>query len=323
MKSRRALLSASWFMLTPVARNAWSATRLRVIGMLGSSPQSDGAPLFAAALNDLGWREGREVAFEYRGGEQPYERLLDFARDLVALHVDLIVVMAGVTAALAAKEATTTIPILAIGVADPVKFGLVTSLAHPGGNVTGLTGPLPEWGKYLELARDAVVGATRIAVLGNPTNVVYPSYVSENEMAARRLKVKLQMIPVAQADQLAGAFEATKRERAEVLVLGPDRVFARNMKEILERAQAQKLPVIGAMRPAAELGAVASYGLDGREMSRRAATYADKLLRGIKPGDLAIEQPKRFELVINLKAALALGITIPRPLLLRADQVIQ
>jgi putative ABC transport system substrate-binding protein len=327
MTQRRDLLLAAWGLLAPIAGHAQGAGRVRRIGILGSAPQSAAAgnlmPVFIGALRDLGWSEGKAVAFEYRWAEQHYERFPALARELVELGVDLIVVTSGVTAALAAKQATATIPILAIGVADPVKFGLVASFARPGGNVTGFMAPLADWGKYLELAREAVPGATRIAVIGNPTNVVYADYVAQNETAARQLGLKLQMIPVARADELAPAFEAMKRAHADALVFGPDGVYAANMPEIFDRARANLLPVIGPFRPAAEMGAVATYGADFRYIFRQAASYADRLLRGTKPADLPIEQPARFELIINLKAAKALGITIPQSVLLRADEVIE
>ena len=327
MTRRRELLLAAWALLAPIAGRGQAVGRVRRIGVLGNSPQSPAAggllPVFVAALRDLGWSEGKAVAFEYRWAEQHYERVPALAGELVELGVDLIVVTAGVTAALAAKQATATIPILVIGVADPVKFGLVASLARPGGNVTGFMAPLADWGKYLELAREAVAGATRIAVIGNPTNIVYADYVAQNETAARQLGLKLQMIPVARADELAAAFEAMKRAHADALVFGPDGVFAANMPEIFDRARANLLPVIGPFRRAAEMGAVATYGADFRYIFRQAASYADRLLRGTKPADLPIEQPTRFELIVNLKTAKALGLTIPQSVLLRADEVIE
>ena len=327
MTQRRDFLLAAWALLAPIATCAQPVGRIRRIGILGNALQSAAAgnlmPVFIEALRDLGWSEGKAVTFEYRWAEQHYDRFPALAGELVGLGVDLIVVTGGVTAALAAKQATATIPILVIGVADPVKFGLVASLARPGGNVTGFMTPLADWGKYLELAREAVVGATRIAVIGNPTNVVYPDYVAQNETAARQLGLKLQMIPVARADDLAPAFEAMKRARADALVFGPDGVFAANMPEIFDRARANLLPVIGPFRPAAAMGALVSYGADFRYIFRQAASYADRLLRGTKPADLPIEQPTRFELIVNLKTAKALGLTIPQSVLLRADEVIE
>jgi len=301
--------------------------RVRTVGVLGNARPTPGTndamSVFVASLRDLGWSEGQTVAFEYRGAGQRYERFRELAQELVAHEADLIVVTAGVTAALAARQATATIPILAVGVADPVKFGLVNSLARPEGNVTGLVAPLPDWGKYLELAQEAVSGIKRIAVIGNPDNVGYADYASQNEAAARRLGLQLQMIPVSQADDLARGFEAMSRARAEALVFGPDRVFLSNLKEIIERARAIRLPLIAPVRPAAEAGALLSYGLDGRWLYKHAAIYADKLLRGIKPADLPIDQPTRFELVVNARAAQQLGLKISSSIRLRADEVIE
>jgi putative ABC transport system substrate-binding protein len=327
VKGRRALLVASAVLLAPIAPYAQPGDRVRRIGILGNvAPVADGPnPLrvFVTALRDLGWIEGKTVAFDYRWAEQHYDRFPAQARELVGLGVDLIVVTAGVTAALATKQATTTIPIVAVAVADPVKFGLVASFARPGGNITGLAQPLADWGKWLELAREAVPGATRIAVIGNPTNIVYADYVAQNEAAARQLGLKLQMIPVARADDLGPAFDAMKVAQADALVVGTDGVFFLNLKEIVERARANQLPLIGAFRNAADMGALVTWSFDIQYAYRRAAVYADRILRGARPADLPVEQPSRFELVINLKAAKGLGLTIPQSLLLRADEVIQ
>ena len=327
MKGRRELLVASLAVLAPITSYAQSVGRVRRIGVLGNvaPPANAGSPIqvFIATLRDLGWIEAKTVAFDYRWAQQRYESFPALAQELVNLGVDLIMVTAGVTAALAAKQATSTIPILAVAVADPVKFGLVASFARPGGNVTGIAQPLADWGKWLELARDAVAGATRIAVIGNPTNIVYADYVAQNEAAARQLGLKLQMIPVAQVDQLAPAFEAMKVAHADALVVGTDNLYLSNLTEILERARASRLPVIAPFRPAADMGALVAWGFDIRFAFRRAAAYADSILRGTPPADLPMEQPARFELVINLKTAKALGLTIPQSMLLRADEVIE
>ncbi|MDR6861387.1 ABC transporter substrate-binding protein [Variovorax guangxiensis] len=327
MKGRRELLVASLAVLAPITSYAQSVGRVRRIGVLGNvaPPANAGSPIqvFIATLRDLGWIEAKTVAFDYRWAQQRYERFPALARELVKLGVDLIMVTGGVTAALAAKQATTTIPILAVAVADPVKFGLVASFARPGGNVTGIAQPLADWGKWLELAREAVAGATRIAVIGNPTNIVYADYVAQNEAAARQLGIELQMIPVAQVDQLAPAFEAMRVAHADALVVGTDNLYFSNLTEILERARASRLPVIAPFRPAADMGALVAWGFDIRFAFRRAAAYADSILRGTPPADLPMEQPSRFELVINLKIAKGLGLTIPQSMLLRADEVIR
>ena len=326
MPARRRLILASIALLSPAASRAQPARRLRLIGILGAVRPAEGNDpmlIFIAALAELGWVEGKTITIVRRSAELRYDSFPERARDLVGLDVDLLVVNAGVTAALAAKQATTTIPILAIGVTDPVKFGLVASLARPGGNVTGFAATTTDWGKYLELAREAIAGANRIAVIANPTNVSYPDYVATNEAAARQLGLRLQMIQVSRPDELAAAFGAMKRERADVLIFGPDPVFFSSMGDILERARDNGLPVVAPFRQAAERGALISLGLDARDMLRTAASYADRILRGAKPADLPIVQPSRFELIVNQRAAKSLGIKIPQSLRLRADEVIE
>ena len=273
-------------------------------------------------LRDLGWIEGQNLIIEYRSAENRYELYDKLARELVGLNVDLIVT-ASVNAVTAAKNATSSTPIVMVVAADPVKFGLVASLARPGANVTGSALPPIDWGKWLELARESVSGASRIAVIGNPDNLVYADYVVQNEAAAKRLGVRLQMLPVARAEQLDEAFVAMKREKAAALVVGPDALYVSRMQEICDRALTSRLPLIGPSGRAAERGALIGYGLDGRNAWRGAATYIDRILRGAKPGDLPVAQPTKFELVINLKTAKALGVTIPQSLLVRADEVIQ
>ena len=325
--ARRRWLVASFGALMPSVSLAQPTARPRVVGLLatGTPRDSPDDPLrpFFAVLAELGWVEGKTVTIIRRGGEPGYEGFSVHARELVGLGVDLIVVNAGVTAALAVKHATATIPILAIGVADPVKFGLVASFARPGGNVTGFAATTTDWGKYIELAREAVVSARRVAVIANPTNVGYADYVAANEAAARQLGVRLQMIPVARAEEFAAAFDAMQRERAAVLVFGPDRLYFIGMSDLLERARKIALPVVCPFRFGAEAGALISFGLDIRDMLRHAAAYADRLLRSARPADLPIEQPTRFELVVNLKTAKALNLRIPQPLLLRADALIE
>jgi putative tryptophan/tyrosine transport system substrate-binding protein len=273
-------------------------------------------------LRDLGWVEGRNLKIEYRSAENRLELYDKLARELVALNIDLIVA-AGVNAVTAAKNATGSTPIVMVTAADPVKFGLVASLARPGGNVTGTALPPIDWGKWLELARESIPGASRVAVIGNPSNRVYADYVVQNEAAAKRLGLRLQMLPVARAEQFDEAFVAIKRERADALLFGPDALYISRMQEISDRASTSRLPLIGPNRRAAELGALIGYGYDFRSNWRRAAAYIDRILRGAKPSDLPVEQPNTFELVVNLKTAKALGIAIPQSVLLRADEVIK
>ncbi|MEO7336714.1 MAG: ABC transporter substrate-binding protein [Caldimonas sp.] len=338
--SRRGLVCAFIGGLAMPSAHGQATARVRRIGVLanrrdppvprpsgppGSGQMAPSNPMreFITAFRQLGWIEGSNFDFEYRFAEQRYERFPELARELVALDVDLILVTAGVTAALAAKEATAKIPIVAISIADPVKYGLVESFARPGGNVTGSMQPQVDWGKFIELARDAVPNARRVAVIGNPTNVVYADYAAQNEDAARKLGLLLSMIPVARAADLEAAFATIRAARADVLVFGPDNVFLNNLREIIDRSQAMRLPVIGPVRPAAEMGAVVAFRSDIGAAFRHAAGYADRILKGAKAADLPIEQATRFELVVNVKAAKALGIEIPKALLLRADEVIE
>jgi putative ABC transport system substrate-binding protein len=272
-------------------------------------------------LRALGWVEGRNLKIEYRSAENRPELFDQLGRELVALNVDLIVA-ASTNAVTAAKNATNTIPIVMLSGPDSVKFGLVASLARPGANVTGLTLPAIDWGKWLELVRESVSGASRVAVIGNPSNRLYADYVAQNEAAAKLLGLRLQMLPVARAEQFDEAFAAIKKERADALVVGPDGLYISRMQEISDRASTSRLPLIGPNRRAAEMGALIGYGYDFRNAWRKVPAYIDRILRGAKPSDLPVEQPNKFELVVNLKTAKALGITIPQSVLLRADDTV-
>ncbi len=272
-------------------------------------------------LRTLGWAEGRNLTIEYRSAEGKPELFGQLARELVALNVDLIVAVT-VNAAIAAKNATSSIPIVMVNAPDPVKFGLVASLARPGGNVTGLALPAIDWGKWLELAQQVIPGVSRISVIANSDNRVYADYVAQNQDAATRLGLRLQMLPVTRAEQFDEAFSSMKGEKSDALVFGPDSLYITRMKEIIDRASAARLPVIGPNRQAAELGALVGYGYDVRNAWQRIPAYVNRILRGAKPSDLPVEQPDKFELVVNLKTAKALGLSIPQPVLVRADEVI-
>jgi putative tryptophan/tyrosine transport system substrate-binding protein len=328
MDRRTFVVATSTTLLTvPLRTRAQTGRNVRKIGFLGVSRVADTllgtTQAFIDALSDLGWTEGRDVTFEYRWSDQRNDRLPELAADLVRASAEVIVVTSGATGTKAAKDASNKIPIVMAAVADPVKFGLIANFAHPGGNVTGLALPLVDWGKWLELAREGVRGARQIAVIANSTNIVYADYVAQNEAAARRLGIELQMLPVVRAEDFVDAFAAMKRESARALVVGPDPLFISNMQKIIGLAAAHRLPVVAANRRYAELGAMISYGTDFNYVFRRAASYVDKILRGTKPSDLPVEQSDRFELVVNLKTAETLGLTIPQSLLLRADEIIQ
>ncbi len=323
--NRRTFIAATASCLAPVLLYAQTGSGLRRIGFLGVSRNADGRsyPAIVAELGRLGWSEGRNIAFEYRWSDEHNERLPDLAADLVRAKVELIVISSGATGTRAAMSTTSTIPIVMAVAANPVAFGLVASFARPGGNVTGIALPVVDWGKWLELAREAVPGLTRVAVLGNSTNVVYADYALQNEAAARRLGLRLQMLPVKAVEDFADAFAAIRREQAAAVVVGPDQLFAANIDQVVSFTQASGLPLIGANRLMAERGATISYGIDYSFTMQRAAVYVDKILRGAKPADLPVEQPSRFELIVNTRAAKAIGLTVPPSLIVRADELIE
>ena len=278
---------------------------------------------FRQGLRDLGYVEGENIAIEYRWAEGKLERLPALAAELVRLKVDLI--LAWTTApALAAKDATRTIPIVIGYVADPVERGLIASLARPGGNVTGLSwGGIELSGKQLELLKDAVPKLSRVAILINPASQFHKAVVKEIETAGRALGVKLQPLEVRAPDEFDSAFKAMTRERAGALLVPGDSMFLLHRTRLAELAAKSRLPAMHGLREHVEAGGLMSYAPSLSDTSRRGATFVDKILKGAKPADLPVEQPTRFELVINLKTAKALGLTIPPSVLIRADHVIQ
>ena len=304
--------------------DAQQAPKIPKVGLLASStPAAAGhvVEAFRQALRELGYVEGKTVVLEVRYGETRPERLPELARELVGLKVDVIVGGAdGGTAAL--KRETQTIPIVMGNSSDPVGTGFVASLARPGGNVTGLSTMSPELsGKRLELLRDAVPGVSRVAFLWNPDVRGNVLDYKDAEGAARSLRLELQSVEVSRAEDLDRAFSAVTNERAQALVLPPNPVGFANRGRIASFAQKHRLPTMSAQREYA--GGLMSYGHSLTDMYRRAAVYVDKILKGAKPADLPVEQPTKFELVINLKTAKGLGLTIPQSLIRRADQVIQ
>jgi len=272
------------------------------------------------ALRDLGYVEGRNILIADRSAEGRLERLTDLAADLVRLKVDVIIA-GGVAATRAAREATATIPIVMLAT-DPLGAGLVTSLARPGGNITGVATLESELGaKRLELLKEAFPKASRVAVLYDPTTS--PTVLKEVEDAGARMKLQLQVIEVRTPEDLAPAFRKTKGWRAAALMGLASPFFSSQRLRIASLAMEHRLPITVPHRAYAEAGGLMSYGPDFRDLSRRTAVFVDKILKGAKPADLPIEQPTKFELVINLKTARALGLTIPQSLLARADEVIQ
>jgi len=280
---------------------------------------------FRQGLRDLGYVEGKDIIIEYRFGGGEREQIPKLAAELVRLKVDIIVAP-GTPVAQAAKTATRTIPIVFSGVADPVGTGLVTSLARPGGNVTGLTPISAELSaKRLELLKETVPRVSRIAVLSTPD---YPLPVKtetlkEMEVAARALGVQLQLLEVRGPNDFDSAFGAMRKERAGAFTVLPIPMFFTERRRIVDFATKGRLPAIFHWTEYVEAGGLMSYGADADDLWRRAATYVDKILKGTKPADLPVQQPTKFELVINLKAAKQIGLTIPPNVLARADKVIK
>jgi putative ABC transport system substrate-binding protein len=312
----------------PLAVEAQPASKVYRIGLLSTMPPDTSATrlweAFRQGLRELGYIEGWNLVIEQRypsGGSG--DQLPNLAAELVRLKVDVIVAGGSLTPH-AAKRATTTIPIVMGNHGDPVGSGLVTSLARPGGTVTGLSLLSTELaGKQLELLREAVSGVARVTVLWNPTSQTHARMLGEAEAAARALGLRFHRLPARGPEEYEGAFLAMRRERADaVLVLG-DPIFWYHRTRLAALAAKQRLPAMFGQREHAEAGGLISYGANLRDNYRRAATYVDKILKGAKPADLPVEQPTKFELVINLKTAKALGLTIPPSLLLRADEIIE
>ena len=312
----------------PFAAEAQQAAKVPRIGYLAvnraASPHI--AEAFLQGLRDLGYVEGRNVVIEYRDAEGKPERFPALAAELVALKVEVIA--AGPTpAALAAKQATRTIPIVFASGGDPVTDGLVTNLARPGGNVTGLSGLAPELvGKCLEQLKQAVPGVNRVAVLWHPGAVgerTEKDMLKEAEAAARARGVRPQFVEARGPGDFDRAFSDMTRARAGALTVLTSPMFFSERRRLVELAAKSRLPAVYTVREYVDAGGLMAYGANAADLYRRVATYVDKILKGAKPSDLPVEQPTKFELVINLKTAKALGLTIPPSLLGRADEVVQ
>jgi ABC-type uncharacterized transport system substrate-binding protein len=325
---RRTFLAGTGAVLlaAPLPAQAQQAGKVWRIGYLDQGSATGNGPYFEAfrqGLRDLGWVEGKNIIIDVRFAEGKTERLPALAAELVRLKVDLIAT-SSTPAALAAKQATTTIPIVIGFVADPVGSGVVRSLARPGGNITGWTHQgLELREKYLELLKEAVPDAIRFGVLWNPANPVHLLSMGTIEAAARRLKVELYPVGAQEPKELEGAFSALVAKRVEALVVFPDGMFIAQTSVIVGQAARRHLPAMYGVREYAEAGGLMAYGTNLLGMFRLSASFVDKILKGAKPGDLPVEQPTKFELVINLKTAKALGLTIPPSVLGRADEVIQ
>ncbi len=305
----------------PLAAEPQQPAKIPRIGILSSS--SAGSPeAFGQGLRDLGYVEGQNIVIERRHAKS-YEELPRLAAELVRLKVDVIFAP-GSPAAQVARDSVQTVPVVFVTFADPVQTGLVASLARPGRNLTGLTMISAELtGKRLQLLREALPKVSHVAVLVNPANASSREQLAETQSAARSLGMRLEAHEVRVPQELEAAFAAMRRAHADALFILPDTMFASERRRIAGLAEKNRLPAMFHVRPYVDAGGLMAYGPSFADANRRAATYVDKILKGAKPGDLPVEQPTKVELVINLKTAKALGITIPQSLLLRADQVIE
>jgi putative ABC transport system substrate-binding protein len=329
MPHRRAVLAAAlaWPGAWLHAQPARPAGKMARIGYLASSSAVSRAELldaFGQGLHELGWREGHNIGIEHRFADGQAERLPALAAALVRERVDLIVA-AGTSAVVAARKATTTIPVVAIGVSDPVRLGLATSLARPGQNVTGLaySVELQSITKALHLLTQALPDARRVAVLSNPRNPAQPGAVADLATAGRSLGLELQFVQAGGGDEIEPAITAALRDRATALFVVSEALFIAHRVPLATLTAKHRLPTMYILRENVDAGGLMAYGPSLAAQARRAASYVDRILKGSRPGDLPIEQPTTFELIVNLKAAHALGITIPPSLLLRADEVIR
>ena len=307
-----------------VSSDAQQPAKTTRVGYLTPISQPAREQVFRQELRRLGYVEGQNIALEYRSANGSFERLPDLAAELVGLKVDIIVAVV-TQAALAAKNATGTIPIVMIGVGDPVGAGLVASLARPGGNVTGTSTVAADVvGKQLELLREMLPKVSRVAVLWNPANPVFQKQqVDEAKAAAAKLNVQLQFVEARTPDELDRALAAIAKQRTDALFVLSDPVFGVHVARITDFAAKHRLPTVSGPREYADAGALMTYGPSFPEAFQRAATYVDRILKGTRPADLPVEQPTKFELVINAKTAKALAVRIPQSLVLRADQVVE
>jgi putative ABC transport system substrate-binding protein len=294
------------------------------VGWLGARPDgAGGQETIRRMLRDLGYVEGKNIAFEQRFADNKLDRLPALADELVRLKVDVFVTP-GINEALAAKNATRTIPIVFMISADPVVAGLVDSLARPGGNITGFTdiGAVLA-GKRLELLKETVPKVSRVAVLWDPQNPSSAQQWKESQLPARELGLQLHSMEVSSADKFESAFKEATKARSAALALTSSALINSNQKRIADLATRNRLPAIYPREDWVASGGLMSYGPDRADLYRRGAVFVDKILKGTKPADLPVEQPKKFELIINLKAAKLIGLTIPPNVLARADRVIR
>jgi len=328
MRRREFIALVGGAIACPVGVRAQQQTgKVPRIGFLSLTSPSDRPPLldaFRQGLRELGWVEGQNVVIDYRYAEDRVDRLPDLASELVRLKVDLIVSW-GTQGVTAAKDATKTIPIVMIAVRDPVGIGLIASLARPGGNVTGVSGyaGLEIVAKQLELLKETVPKVRSVAILSNPTNAYHQLAIREVNVQARSLGVQLQLLEARGPDEFDGAFAAMANERVGALLVLSDATLNSHRTQLADLAARSRLPAAFGVRESVEAGGLMSYGPSFLDLFRRSATFVDKILKGAKPADLPVEQPVKFELVINLRTAKALGLEVPLHLQQRADEVIE
>ncbi len=298
-------------------------TRIGYLDAVSLSVNAARVEAFRQSLRKLGYVEGKNIFIEWRSADGKLDRLPALAAELVHLKVDIIVT-GGRSATRAAKEATSTIPIVMTQDSDPVANGFVASLARPGGNITGLSTLAPELsGKQLELMKEIIPKLSRVAVFGSSTSPGNAQSLREVELAARAFKVQLQYLDVLDPKDIETAFRAASNGRADGVLVLNSPVFASRQTQVVDLAVKSRLPAIYWRSDFVEAGGLMSYGTSQNDLDRRAATYVDKILKGTKPADLPVEQPTKFELVINLKTAKQIGVTIPQKVLARADKVIK
>jgi len=304
--------------------HAQSTTKVWRVGVLDTtSARSANVEAFRNALSQLGYVEGQNLIIEYRSGEGRIERFPELAAEMVRLRVDIIVTR-GTPAVIAAKNATKTTPIVMAAIGEPMETGAVASLARPGGNVTGLSAFVTELtAKRIEIMRELMPKMSRMALLDNTENRSVPPQWDEMKKAALALGIRPQLCDVHKPEDIEPAFNAAMAEHADALSVGNDSVVIASRRQIAELAAKHRLPAIYATREFVDVGGLLSYAANYSDLYRRAAGYVDKIFRGAKPGELPVEQPTKFELVINLKAAKALGMTVPYSLLARADELVE
>jgi putative ABC transport system substrate-binding protein len=319
------LALAAALALAPAPAPARPAGRPPRVGFLGNSTEALEANLvgpFREGLRALGYVEGRNLLIEYRWAEGDYGRLPALVGELLALKVDVIVT-AGTPATLAVKKATSAVPLVMIAVGDPVGTGVVPSLARPGGNITGLTSISTEMdGKRLELLTEVVPGLRDVAVLWNPASPLQVLAERQTQAGGRALGIKILSLGVRTPAEIDAAFVTIRRERPGGLLVLADRLFLHHRGHIMDFAARERLPGVHAYRELVEAGGLMSFGPSYPEMHRRAAYFVDRILKGARPGELPVERPPTFELVVNLKAARAMGLTLPQPVLLRATELL-